>query len=177
VESISNPILASTAKIDASTDSDSLASLEQDAENRSKERGGAMPADPTVLDIYLSADCFGFVSCNRIMIGSCAFFYSILLSDMSGDKVGPVTIAAVFGLCFFVVLVVLSITLYKLRRYVMWSKSPAGDYCARRCFKLTSDIIAFWRGSSSGEYDVNAKLETNLTSDRNPSEVELRTIS
>jgi hypothetical protein len=89
------------------------------------------------------------------MIGSCAFFYSILLSDMSGDKAGPKAVGMVFGIWIFVLLLMMSILIYRLRRYVIWSKYSLGDSLITRYCKMAHDTWNFfWDSFASNDVEL-----------------------
>jgi hypothetical protein len=96
---------------------------------------------------------------------------------MSGDKEGPIAIVVAFGLCFFVVFLMLATTIYQPCCCAMWAKSHTENgYTSIR--KMVHNAVMFMKGSftSSRENYVNTNLEINFPSDNNSSQVELPTI-
>lgn len=160
-----NPIHALTSEGD--TDADQSIGPLSEAADSDVSAHAAAPVDPTVLDVYLSADCSGFLPCNRLMISSCALFYSIVMSDMSGDEMGPIAIVFAFGACFLVLLAILVVRVYQLRRYVVWSETRASDGYMRRFWKIACDAFAFMWDSftSSDDFRDRSTFTASLNSE------------
>jgi hypothetical protein len=74
--------------------------------------------DPTVLDIYLSADCTGYLSCSLWMLLVSALFCTMLLSDMVSDKIGFLAARTYWFVCAVVLVAILLVYIWLLHEYL-----------------------------------------------------------
>lgn len=74
--------------------------------------------DPKILDIYLSADCIGFIPCGAWMCIISAAFHCVLYSDMVSDDIGFKYIYAFWAAAFASLLMIFVTYAYFVRIYI-----------------------------------------------------------
>jgi hypothetical protein len=91
---------------------------------------------------------------------------------MSGDKAGPMAIVVVFVIWIFILLLLLGIFVYRLRRYVIWSRPSVSDSFVSRYCKMANDaMIFFWDSFSSSSIDFERFGASSMPLDSQLSDV------
>jgi hypothetical protein len=109
--------------------------------------------DSKILDIYLSADCTGFISCGAWMCLISAVFHCILYSDMVSDEVGFQYTYAFWAISFSTLLAIFLVQAFLIRKYIPKLQLASSKLSSSFISNLSDTIVAL-RNLCIGDGDM-----------------------